>query len=929
MGGVGDAGAAFVYRYDGSSWVPHVRLVNSSVQAADELGYAVALSGDVAIVGAPFDNQPVTDAGQAAIFNLSDCNLNGFPDSLDIAQGASFDENDDLLPDECEPDCNHNGTLDVQELADDPALDYDLDGLPDECIPPFSVEAHWASVAGGIFRDHANWDPGTPVAGNTAVFDLDEVYTVGLDLDAATAVLKVTLGDVTLDLGCNDVALTSTAATGALVIGEGPGEGGALTVTGCGELALPLGGVMRIGDQAGSSGSLTVSGASTSLFAGQDACIGCAGAGDLRIEDAATAVNLFGTIGDLPGGSGAAIVTGPGSRWDVAFFLAVKAGELQVEDEGVVAVGPGGILVLPGGLISGNGSIEGDVTSIGGLEPGLSPGLLLVEGDYVQAGAVVPPFDEESGSLIVEIAGLVPELEHDVLQVTGTAVLGGGLFVTLLPPFQPGPGDVFHVLQAASIDGAFDVAFMPGLAEGRFLRLGYGAGAALGTQAATVSVEDLQTLFGFGSPISEPVSGTPRGVVVGDFDGQDGDDLAIALADEDDQTPGSVLVLLNAGTDGSGNWLGFAGSTQTAVGNELSAIAAAFLDGDAALDVAVSNRDGDNVVVLINAGAGDGSFGAPVAFPVGASPSAIAAANMNADAFTDLAVANFGDDTVQVLGNDGSAGFSTTGLFAVGIGPLAVDPSDLDNDKDADIVSANNGSNDVSVIVNLGGLGFAPAVHVDAGVAPVDLDVRDLDGDGLADVVTADGGGGTVSVLLNQGGVGAPDFAPAVSLPVGDAPRSLTGIDLEGDGDPDLAVVANGAEGDRVIKVLRNDLSGGQLNFALSDELAQGEDPLLVTTGDVDADAGDDLISIGEDLGGPVPASAAPLASASVRLNTTGEASCPWDCGDGDGHVGVIDFLAVLSQWGQVAVPCELGGVQPGVGVEEFLAVLAHWGSCP
>lgn len=55
--------------------------------------------------------------------------------------------------------------------------------------------------------------------------------------------------------------------------------------------------------------------------------------------------------------------------------------------------------------------------------------------------------------------------------------------------------------------------------------------------------------------------------------------------------------------------------------------------------------------------------------------------------------------------------------------------------------------------------------------------------------------------------------------------------------------------------------------------------------------------------------------------------ACAWDCGDGDGIVGVDDFLALLAQWGMVGTPCDIDG--GGVGVDDFLALLANWGACP
>ncbi len=82
-----------------------------------------------------------------------------------------------------------------------------------------------------------------------------------------------------------------------------------------------------------------------------------------------------------------------------------------------------------------------------------------------------------------------------------------------------------------------------------------------------------------------------------------------------------------------------------------------------------------------------------------------------------------------------------------------------------------------------------------------------------------------------------------------------------------------------------------------------------------------------------------PGASTTVIVQTTyGAASpadvicdpapCPWDCGDFDGNVGIVDFLALLAQWGQTGTACDLDLGAPGVGIAEFLVLLANWGPC-
>ena len=70
-------------------------------------------------------------------------------------------------------------------------------------------------------------------------------------------------------------------------------------------------------------------------------------------------------------------------------------------------------------------------------------------------------------------------------------------------------------------------------------------------------------------------------------------------------------------------------------------------------------------------------------------------------------------------------------------------------------------------------------------------------------------------------------------------------------------------------------------------------------------------------------------------INRAGESyvifgqSCPWDCADGDGSVGIVgivDFLALLADWGGPGA-CDLDG--GGIGITDFLELLGHWGPCP
>ncbi len=149
---------------------------------------------------------------------------------------------------------------------------------------------------------------------------------------------------------------------------------------------------------------------------------------------------------------------------------------------------------------------------------------------------------------------------------------------------------------------------------------------------------------------------------------------------------------------------------------------------------------------------------------------------------------------------------------------------------------------------------------------------------------------GTVSVLVNTFDPNDPNaawYAPAVNLPVrepplGSEPRSLTLIDLDEDGDRDIVVIAKNEDNAVVARVLRNDLSGGQLAFAPAADLDAGQNPVAVTKGDLNGDGREDLIAISGSAGDSGRA-----GNVVIRLNQREQA--PVVPGDLDCS-GAVDF---------------------------------------
>ncbi|MCH7719493.1 MAG: hypothetical protein IH988_00690 [Planctomycetes bacterium] len=63
-----EAGAAYVFRFDGSEWTQDKKLIASDGMANDHFGGAVAVSGDTVVVGAPNADEDGNDCGAAYVF---------------------------------------------------------------------------------------------------------------------------------------------------------------------------------------------------------------------------------------------------------------------------------------------------------------------------------------------------------------------------------------------------------------------------------------------------------------------------------------------------------------------------------------------------------------------------------------------------------------------------------------------------------------------------------------------------------------------------------------------------------------------------------------------------------------------------------------------------------------------------------------------
>lgn len=679
----------------------------------------------------------------------------------------------------------------------------------------------------------------------------------------------------------------------------------------------------------GSVGDVQVDGPATSFdWLGGPITIGAAGLGIMNLtggaqatSSGAAAINVAGN----PGSSGILQLfsNNEGTLWNASgapLNIGTAGGFGQFYIQKTATVITNRIEIGANGFLLGDGSVSvvdrirnaGTVSPVGLVSEVplvLGPSDMDLFGLYEQVSAQdnagIP------GRLVIDIAGPNPA-DVDRLDIVGAAELGGHLDVRFAPGYMPAPDELaagVSILQATTITGAFDVANFPGLpptlsGAPRFLRFETRSIARGAFEVAVI--EDALAIAPPAASESQDfdAGGAGADAALGDLDGDGDADIAITIPDAADPAgaPGSVVILFNAGTI-DGFWQGFSSTVQITVEPNPASILIADFDGVSGNDIAYSTLSDNTVHTLLNDGTGNFAAlrGAIPPETVTGDPGHLIKSDFNQAGGVDVAVVTADPDTVTILFNSRDTGGKFTGFPIRETIPTpptetAGVAADIDNDKWDDIVVPDEDDESATLIGNdgpeltRGGLVFDPVtISIPVPGNPVDVDSADLDLDGFKDLAFATANGDSVSVLL---GVGARAFLPALTVPAGDAPSRLVLADLDNDMDKDLAVVTSNEKKQRIVRVIRNDLFGGQLGFAPQADLEPGATPDLILAADVTGDGQDDLVTV-NDAGGVLALRGAATAN---DISVFAFAACNGDANN-DRVVDMKDITATLTNW--------------------------------
>ncbi len=231
--------------------------------------------------------------------------------------------------------------------------------------------------------------------------------------------------------------------------------------------------------------------------------------------------------------------------------------------------------------------------------------------------------------------------------------------------------------------------------------------------SGSVTVYRNTSTVGAASFVTQTLTGFtgPRELAIADVDGDGKPDLLVA--DE-----GASVIAARHNTSVSGT-ISFSPAITYPTGASPRGLSLGDLNGDGKLDIAVVNLAGASVSVLRNTNTISGtiSFATKVDYTAGTSPREVIIGDMDGDGRPDMAAANNTSATVSLFRNT-SAGSSISFAgkvdLATGNNALGVALGDLNNDGKLDLAVASSSTGTVGILPNISPTstlsGIAPAI---------------------------------------------------------------------------------------------------------------------------------------------------------------------------------------------------------------------------
>lgn len=186
----------------------------------------------------------------------------------------------------------------------------------------------------------------------------------------------------------------------------------------------------------------------------------------------------------------------------------------------------------------------------------------------------------------------------------------------------------------------------------------------------------------------------------------------------------------------------------------------------------------------------------PKLYTTGTGPQAIISADFNHDNHVDLAITDYGGNSISIFFGFGNGSFSSSPMnyASNGSNPYWLTAHDFNNDGNLDLAVANEITSTIAIFIGFANGTFQapPQTFASGGNWPSSIIGADLNKDNNIDLVVANTDTNFITVFL---GLGNGSFQlPGNSYPAASKPSLITPGDFNIDGNVDLAVVSRGSD---------------------------------------------------------------------------------------------------------------------------------------
>ena len=303
------------------------------------------------------------------------------------------------------------------------------------------------------------------------------------------------------------------------------------------------------------------------------------------------------------------------------------------------------------------------------------------------------------------------------------------------------------------------------------------------------------------------------------------------------------LVVVNSGADCIGIFIGYGNGTFTSQttyssghGSKPYSITLGHFDNDTKLDIAVANYGSNSIGVLF--GHGDGSFEYPIITSLHSSrPLFIISEDFNNDTLLDIAVANDGTSTVAILLGANNGSFEIDKIYEMGYDsiPYSIATDDFNHDEILDLAIVNYGTSELILILRgRNGSFVMQRYSTGSNSHPISLAIVDFHHDNRLDVAVVNSETGDVAVFLAYA---SGHFTNVTTHSIGlqFRPHALVISDFNNDRQLDMAISET-----KSVLLLRGD-ARDSFSLVMEHPTGHNSDPCSMIVGDFDSDGVPDI----------------------------------------------------------------------------------------